>query len=111
VTAWGVVPARGRLQFCGTCGSTITFGEKHRRGPAADAEAKRVTTAVQEHFRGSPSCQTGGTFGGREIAACRCERRIVVPREDGLFCARCEGQVAPQMAPVSQPGARTRGAR
>jgi hypothetical protein len=100
VTAWGVVPARGRLCYCGTCGAVIAFGEKLRRGPAANAEAARVTLAVQGHLRESARCAKGGTFNGGEITACRCSRSVLVNREDGLYCARCEGLVAPQVAPA-----------
>jgi hypothetical protein len=104
VTAWGVTPARGRLCYCGTCGAVIAFGEKLRRGPAANAEAGRVTSAVQSHFRESASCSKGSTFNGTEIIACRCSRSVLVNREDGLYCARCEGLVAPEVSVHSKSG-------
>jgi hypothetical protein len=101
VTAWGVAPARGRLCYCGTCGAVIAFGEKLRRGPAANAQAERVTLTVQVHFRASARCAKGGTFHGGEVTACRCTRSVLVHREEGLYCARCEGLVAPHVAAVA----------
>lgn len=111
MTAWGVAPAHGRLHFCGTCGAAIVFGEERRRGRVAEAEAVRITTAIQGHVRASPLCRSRGTFVGREIVACRCVRRVLLPREKGLFCARCEGLVSPDLAPASQSRVRSGGAR
>jgi hypothetical protein len=111
VTAWGLAPARGRLHFCGTCGATIAFAEERRPGKVVDTEAERITLATQAHLSDKPLCQSGGTFQGGEIVACRCPRSVLVQREDGLYCARCEGLIAPQVAPVSQPRARSGGAR
>jgi hypothetical protein len=102
VTAWGVAPARGRIRYCGTCGGAVVFGVEKRPGKLVDGEPNRITLATQEHFRGSPRCANGNTFSGSELVACRCSRAVLVAREDGLYCARCEGLVAPQVAAVSQ---------
>jgi hypothetical protein len=51
---------------------------------------------------GEGRCAKGNTFSGAEIVACRCSRAVLVARQDGLYCARCEGLVAPQVATVSQ---------
>jgi hypothetical protein len=102
VTAWGLAPARGRIRFCGTCGAFVIFGLEKRPGKLLDGEANRLTLATKEHFRESPRCAKGDTFSGAEILACRCPRAVPVAREDGLYCARCEGLVAPHLAAVSQ---------
>jgi len=101
MTAWGATPARGRRCYCGTCGVVIAFREEVRLRAAMDAELDRVTLAVEGHLRSSPRCRGGGTFEGRTVGACRCEKPLRLPREDGLFCARCEGVVAPDVAAVA----------
>jgi hypothetical protein len=98
VTARGVVPARGHLSYCGTCGGVIAFAEEYRPGRIAQVEADRVTLAVTAHFTLFPECRPGNTFEGRTVDACRCARPMRIPREDGLFCARCDGRIAPDVA-------------
>jgi hypothetical protein len=80
----------------------VVFGLEKRPGKLLDGEANRITLATQEHFRESPRCAKGDTFSGAEILACRCSRGVPVAREDGLYCARCEGLVAPHLAAGSQ---------
>ena len=99
MTAWGVAPARGCAVYCGRCGEQVAFHERLRLRERADAEADRITLAVQRHLRRSPLCRRAETFEGRELTACRCAEPVPIPREDGLYCARCEGLLGPSVAP------------
>jgi hypothetical protein len=99
MTAWGVAPARGCLVYCGRCGEQAAFHETLRPRKLAQAEADQVTLAVQRHFRRSPLCRRAETFEGRDLTACRCAEPVPIPREDGLYCARCEGLLGPHVAP------------
>jgi hypothetical protein len=108
VTAWGVIPARGHRCYCGTCGLAIAFREERRLRSAVESELDRVTLVIQGHLVSSARCRAGGTFEGRVVVACRCEKPLRLPREDGLFCARCEGVVAPDVAIVAAPRRRRR---
>ena len=99
MTAWGVAPAHGCLVYCGRCGEQASFHETLRPRALAQAEADRVTLAVQRHFRRSPLCRRADTFEGRQLTACRCAEPVRIPREDGLYCARCEGLLGPHVAP------------
>ena len=108
MTAWGVAPAHGCIAYCGKCGEPVTFHEALRRRELADAEADRVTLAIQRHFRRSPLCRRSDTFEGRELTACRCAEPVRIPREDGLYCARCEGLLGPPVAPPTARRALTR---
>jgi hypothetical protein len=98
MTAWGTAPAHGWLRFCATCGARLVFVEVGPAGKTKQA-LRRYGTAVGKHLRSSPRCRNTGSFLGGELTACRCERRILIQREDGLRCARCEGFVAPEVAP------------
>ncbi len=93
----GVRSAHGRLKFCGTCGTAIIFVEARVQGEHAGTPQELVTLAVASHFRASPRCSAGGTFGGGDVVACRCTRVIPVPRDDGLWCAHCDGLVSPSL--------------
>jgi hypothetical protein len=59
---------------------------------------RRYGAALADHMSSSFRCRNTETFLGGEITACRCERQILIQREDGLRCARCEGLVAPEVA-------------
>lgn len=107
MTAWGVAPARGRFRICGTCGATLAFVEVSRPGRTPEAE-RRMVAAIQEHLRSSARCRDTRTFSGGVIVACRCDRQMPLPREEGLMCARCEGLIAPQVAAAPAPGQATR---
>jgi hypothetical protein len=99
MSSWGVTPAHGRRAYCATCGAVLMFAEENRRGRIPEVETERLTLATQRHFDTSALCRrSDGTFMGGAVLACRCERRILLPREDGLYCARCEGLVAPDVA-------------
>ena len=98
MTSWGVAPARGQLLFCRDCGAIIIFREERRPAAAAQEEADRVTLAVEKHHLASRRCRSAETFEGREIVACRCPAPMRIPRQDGLFCARCEGVMGPTVA-------------
>lgn len=108
MTAWGVTPAQGRRCYCGTCGAVIAFIHEVRIRSAVDAEKDRVTLAIEGHFRSSARCRSGGTFEGETVPACRCETPLRLPRVDGLFCARCEGVVAPEVVVAIAPLRRRR---
>jgi hypothetical protein len=101
MTTWGLPAARGWVVYCGWCGTPIVFRQAFRPKPFVDNETARVSVAVARHFHGSARCRRAGTFEGRETLACRCSEAILLPREDGLFCARCEGLLAPY---VAEPG-------
>lgn len=103
MTAWGLTPARGHRCYCGTCGVVIVFHEERRLRSEVNEELDRVTLAVEAHLESSARCRGGGTFEGRAIVACRCKAPLVLPREDGLVCARCEGVVSPEVAGVVAP--------
>ena len=113
MTVWGRAPARGCVVYCGRCGAQVAFREDRRPRALADEEAERVTLAVQKHFRVAPLCRSAGTFEGRDTAACRCDEPMRLPRGGGLYCARCEGLIAPQVAvPIApRPRKRAGGAR
>ena len=98
MTTWGRPAARGWIVYCGWCGTPIVFHQALKPKPFAEKEADRVSVAVGRHFHGSARCRRAGTFEGREIQACRCSDAVLLPREDGLFCARCEGLLAPYVA-------------
>ena len=108
MTAWGVAPARGCLVYCGRCGEQVAFHQSLRLRDLVQAEADRVTLAVQRHFRRSPLCRAAATFEGCELAACRCAEPMRIPREDGLNCARCEGLLGPHIAPPTPAKRRAR---
>ena len=107
MTAWGTAAARGCTVYCGRCGGRVAFREELRQRDLANAERDRVTHAVQAHLDSAPLCRAAETFEGREIAACRCGNPMRLPREGGLYCARCEGLLAPEVA--APKGERGRG--
>jgi hypothetical protein len=113
MTAWGTAPARGRFRICGTCGAKLAFVENSgvSRTPQA---ARRYIGAIEAHLLSSFRCRDTRTFLGGDVVACRCEQPLLIQREDGLFCARCEGLVAPEVAAVESPRSwrgRARGSR
>lgn len=98
MTAWGVAPARGRFCMCGICGARLVFVEVGRPGESPEAE-QRLLNAIREHLTSSSGCRDASTFSGSLILACRCERPIPLPREEGLMCGRCEALISPDVAP------------
>jgi hypothetical protein len=111
MTVWGATPARGRLRFCGTCGAAVAFVEERRPGSAVQVEVNRVSLAVGAHFVLFPECCKGSTFEGSEIVACRCRRPMRLPRETGLYCARCDGLISPDVAGMPRYRSRKGGGR
>ena len=108
MSVWGRAPAHGCTVYCGRCGAQIAFREERRPSALAQAEAERVTLAVQKHFRSSPFCRAATTFEGRDMVACRCDEPMRLPRGNGLYCARCEGLIGPHVAvPPPTPRRRT----
>jgi hypothetical protein len=108
MTAWGAAPAHGCLVYCGRCGEHLAFHQSMRLRELVQAEADHATLAVQRHFRRSPLCRSAATFEGCELTACRCAEPMRIPREDGLYCARCEGLLGPQVAPPTTRKRRVR---
>ncbi len=96
MTAWGVAPARGRIRFCGVCGARLAFLEVGRAGATPEAH-RRLLAAVEQHLTTSAACRDATTFFGGVVVACRCERPLRLPRDEGLTCARCEGLIAPEL--------------
>jgi hypothetical protein len=97
MTAWGTAPARGRFRICGTCGAKLAFVEASRPGGSLEAQ-HRMLSAIRDHLNSSSRCREAGTFSSGLILACRCERPMPLPREDGLKCARCEALISPEVA-------------
>ena len=97
MTAWGVAPARGRFRMCGICGARLVFVEVSRPGGSAEAE-RRLLIAIREHLTSSARCRDASTFSSGVILACRCDRPLPLPREEGLMCARCEALISPEVA-------------
>jgi hypothetical protein len=97
VTAWGVAPARGRFRMCGICGARLVFVEVGRPGGPPEAE-RRLLIAIREHLTSSARCRDASTFSSGVILACRCDRPLPLPREEGLMCARCEALISPEVA-------------
>jgi len=103
MTAWGVAPARGRFRLCGICGARLLFVEIVRSAESAEAE-QRLLNGIRHHLTASARCREASTFSGGVILACRCERPIPLPRDEGLICARCEALISPEVA--AQPADR-----
>ena len=99
------VAVQGRLQLCGTCGGVIAFVELYGDGRVTDLETARMLVATASHFGASPACKDGGTFEGADVGACRCLAPLRMERPRGLFCAKCNGLIAPYLrpAPLSAP--------
>jgi hypothetical protein len=108
MTAWGTAPARGWIRFCAACGAALVFVEAGLSGKTKKAK-RRYDAAIGAHTESSFRCHEATTFLGGEITACRCERPMLIERENGLMCARCEGLVAPVVA-ATRPG-RSRAAK
>jgi hypothetical protein len=53
----------------------------------------------------------GGTFEGVDVAACRCGAPLQLERPKGLFCAKCNGLIAPHLRPATRPPLEERSCR
>ncbi len=95
----GPAPVRGRVLLCGTCGGAVVFVQLYADGRKSNAEAARLTLAIEAHAFASPRCHDGGVFDGPDVAACRCAAPLRIERPRGLFCAKCNGLIAPYLRP------------
>jgi hypothetical protein len=86
------------MRFCDTCGARLVFVEVGLPGKTKEAK-QRHDAAVAAHTQSQFRCKEAQTFLGAELLACRCEARKLIQREDGLWCAQCDGLVAPEVAP------------
>ena len=98
-------PVRGRVLLCGVCGDTVVFVELYADGRKSNEEANRLTLATQRHAEASPGCAGGAVFDGPDIGACRCAVPLRIERPKGLFCAKCNGLIAPYLRPDWPPPA------
>jgi hypothetical protein len=96
----GPVPVRGRLQLCDTCGGVVAFVELYADGRKTELEAARLTYAARAHHLSSRDCASAGTFEGPDVSACRCAEPFRMARPQGLFCAKCNGLLAPHLRPA-----------
>lgn len=92
-------PVRGRVLFCGFCGGVVVFIELYADGRKSGREATRLVRATALHMLASPPCEDGGVFDGPDAAACRCAVPLRIERPRGLFCAKCNGLIAPYLRP------------
>ena len=99
----GPVSARGRLLLCSVCGGPVVFVELYADGRKSTQEAERLTLATQRHAVDSPRCKDGGVFDGPDLGACRCAVPLRMERPSGLFCAKCNGRIAPHLRPDWPP--------
>jgi hypothetical protein len=96
----GVSSTEGRLRLCGTCGGVVAFVELYGDGRMTNAESKRLVAATAAHFETSRACADGSTFDGHDVTACRCGAPLRMERPQGLFCAKCNGLIAPHLRHV-----------
>jgi hypothetical protein len=99
----GPVPARGRVLLCCVCGAAVVFVEFYADGRKSNHEAARLTRATEVHAAASARCKDGGVFDGPDVAACRCAVPLRMERPTGLFCAKCNGLIAPHLRPDWPP--------
>jgi hypothetical protein len=85
--------------LCGNCGGTVVFVELYADGRKSNPEAARLMRATELHARAFPTCKDSGVFDGPDVAACRCAVPLRIERPRGLFCAKCNGLIAPYLRP------------
>jgi len=102
----GPVPARGRVLLCSVCGGAVVFVELYADGRKSNHEAERLMLATRLHAAASPACTDGGVFDGPDVSACRCATPLRMERPKGLFCAKCNGLIAPHLRPAWPPAGR-----
>jgi len=73
--------------------------ELYGDGRMSELESARLVLATRMHFVSSPACADGGTFEGADVGACRCGSPLRIERPQGLFCAKCNGLIAPYLRP------------
>jgi hypothetical protein len=96
----GVSSTEGRLRLCGTCGGVVAFVELYGDGRITKEQGARLFAATSAHFAASPACAEGSTFEGLDVCACRCRKPFRMERPQGLFCAKCNGLIAPYLRPA-----------
>ena len=101
----GPVPLQGRLLLCSVCGGIVVFLEVYADGRKSNQEAERLVAATRFHISASPECKEGGVFDGPDVGACRCAVPLRFERPKGLFCAKCNGLIAPHLRPDWPPAA------
>jgi hypothetical protein len=89
--------------LCSFCGGVVVFVELYADGRMTNEEAERLTRATQHHVAASPTCTDGGVFDGPDVGACRCLVPLRMERPTGLFCAKCNGLIAPHLRPDWPP--------
>jgi hypothetical protein len=104
VTMCSVRPARGHLKYCAECGASIIFVEERQPKVRGATPPEAVMAAIAAHKAACPRCRQAETFDGGDLVACRCARVIPLGRLNGLWCARCNGRVAPAVAAYELPG-------
>lgn len=99
----GPAPVRGRVLLCCVCGGVVVFVELYADGRKCTAEADHLSRATRHHVTVSPECNSGGVFDGPDVGACRCKAPLRMERPSGLFCAKCNGVIAPHLRPEWPP--------
>jgi hypothetical protein len=95
----GPVAAQGRVLLCSACGGVVVFVELYADGRKTNTEAERLTLATKHHVGVSPKCAGAPVFDGPDVGACRCQVPLRMERPAGLFCAKCNGLIAPHLRP------------
>jgi hypothetical protein len=99
----GPAPVRGRILLCCACGGVVVFVELYADGRKSSTEAEHLARATRQHVTASPRCRSGGVFDGPDVGACRCTVPLRMERSTGLFCAKCNGLIAPHLRPEWPP--------
>lgn len=91
MSTWGAIPAKGRIWRCGGCCEPLTFVSHRRMRLAADEQAN-ILRRRTDHAAASPGCRCAQPMQCDAIG-CLCPRPSSVVRDDGVYCALCNGQV------------------
>jgi hypothetical protein len=81
----------------------IVFVELYADGRKTNAEAARLTLATKYHTEASRTCADAPAFDGPDVDACRFRVPLRMERPEGLFCAKCNGLIAPHVRPDWPP--------
>ena len=92
MTTWGnQPPSKGRLWRCGKCCDPLVF-VPHRRIRLAPQDMAEIQRRRDQHMQASQDCRwTQPSI--CEAVGCNCEKPSAVWRDDGIYCALCNGQV------------------
>lgn len=91
MSSWGAAPAKGRIFRCARCCDPLAF-LPHRRVRLSQEEASAVGRRITVHVHASPDCRCAGARHWDAIG-CQCSPPSPVWRDDGVHCARCNGQI------------------